>query len=112
MRLQEYKKNIVPNTFAYNPHELVRLLEVFDILTVSQIIIHSSLARKVSSKALCFKRGDTDLKDEVENKRLITIKQFNNKIVLDELPLDFFGDLKTNYKKYNQDYLGGTKNED
>lgn len=27
-RLKEYEENVVPQTFAYNPHELVRLLEV------------------------------------------------------------------------------------
>ena len=101
IRLNEYEKKVVPNTFAYNPHELVRLLEVFDILTVSQIILQSSIARKASSKPLCFERGDNH-KDETEKERkLIIIKQVNNHVVLGEKPLDFFGDLEENYKKYN-----------
>ena len=42
-----------------------------------------------------------------KDKKLITVKQVNNKVVIDEKPLDFFGDLKENYEKYNQDYIGG-----
>lgn len=107
LRLQEYEKKVVPNTYAYNPHELIRLLEVFDILTVSQIILHSCIARKTSSKSLCFNRGDGPRSEAGNDKRLITVKQVNNKVVIDEKPLDFFGDLKENYKKYNKDYIGG-----
>lgn len=74
-RLKEYEEKIIPNTFAYNPHELVRLLEVFDILTVSQIIIQSCLARKTSSKPLCFNRGDSEETDIGRDKKFITLKQ-------------------------------------
>jgi hypothetical protein len=80
---------------------------VFDILTVSQIILHSCIARKTSSKALCFNRGDTIHSETENDRKLITVKQFNNKLVIDEKPLGFFGDLKENYEKYNQDYNGG-----
>jgi succinate dehydrogenase/fumarate reductase flavoprotein subunit len=106
-RLQEYEKKVVPDTFAYNPHELVRLLEVFDILTVSQIILHSCIARKTSTKPLCFKRGDNSQIETDRDKKLITVKQVNNRVIIDEKPQDFFGDLKENYEKYNQDYIGG-----
>ena len=43
--LSRYEKEIVPRTYAANPHELMRLLEVFDILTVAQIILQACLAR-------------------------------------------------------------------
>ena len=102
-RLQEYEKAVVPNTFAYNPHELVRLLEVFDILTVSQIILHASLARKISSKPLCFQRGDSNVTETENERNLITIRQVDNQIVLGEKPIDFFGDLKENYEKFNSE---------
>ena len=111
LRLQEYEKNVVPNTFAYNPHELVRLLEVFDILVVSQIIIQSCIARKTSSKSLCFNRGDSTENDDGKDRKLITIKQLDNAIVVGEKQLDFYGDLKENYEKFNQDYIGGKKND-
>lgn len=111
MRLKEYEDQVIPNTFAYNPHELTRLLEVFDILTVSQIILHSCMARKKTSKALCFKRGDYSDTESESDKKLITIKQLGNAIVLGELPVDFFGDLKANYKKHNSEYIGGNRDE-
>lgn len=107
LRLHEYENKIIPETFAYNPHELVRLLEVFDILTVSQIILHSCLARKTSSKALCFNRGDENMYKKGEE-MLITIKQINNQVITGERELCFFGDLKENYEKYNRDYKEGT----
>lgn len=110
MRLKEYETNVLPNTFAYNPHELTRLLEVFDILTVSQIILHSCMARKKTSKSLCFKRSDNDDAAQTDQK-LITIKQLDNTIVLGELPVDFFGDLNENYEKHNSEYLGGSRDE-
>lgn len=103
--LKDYEEKVLPNTFAYNSHELVRLLEVFDILTVSELIIQSSLARKASSRALCFDRGDGE--DTEEERRFIAVKQVDGKVFKRELPLDYFGELKENYKKHNEDYIGG-----
>jgi succinate dehydrogenase/fumarate reductase flavoprotein subunit len=110
LHLQEYEKKFVPNTYAFNPHELVRLLEVFSILTVSQIILHSCIARKTSSKALNFNRIDSSHSEASEDKKLITVRQVNNTIVIGDKPLNFFGDLKENYEKYNHDYIGGQRN--
>ena len=108
--LKDYEQNIIPETFAHNPHELVRLLEVFDILTVSQIILNACLARKTDCKALHFLRGDNANSDDEKNEKLIVIKQVGDRIVLRELPVDFFGDLRENYEKHNEDYTGGQSN--
>jgi len=105
LRLQEYENNILPKTHAFNPHELVRLLEVFDILTVSQIILHSCIARKTSIKALSFERGDSIECSNEEDRMLITIKKDNDKIITGFMPVDFFGDLKENYERHNHDYI-------
>lgn len=107
--LMEYEKKVVPATFAYNPHELVRLLEVHDILTVSQIIMHACLARKTSSKALCFNRIDNDFEETGKDKKLITLRLLNNELRIGEAPLDFYGDLKENYEKHNKEYTGGIR---
>jgi len=107
-RLKEYEEKIVPQTFAYNPHELTRLLEVFDILTVSQIIIEASLARKISMKPLSFVRGDS-IEDDSSKDKLIVIRQSEGKVVTREVPVDYFGDLKENYEKHNQDYIRGDR---
>ena len=104
-RLAEYEKNVVPETFAYNPHELVRLLEVFDILTNARLILHASLARKHSSKALNFIRGDSSGEESPEDRKLIVLKQTEGKISTRELPTDFYGNLKENYEKYNSEYI-------
>ncbi|MFB6340192.1 FAD-dependent oxidoreductase [Saccharicrinis sp. FJH62] len=104
LRLEEYEKHIVPNTFAYNPHELIRLLEVFDILTVSKMILHASLQRRVSSKPLCFERGDNEKKETERDKKLIVIKQKDETVNVRDLAVDFFGDLKENYERNNPDY--------
>lgn len=109
-RLKEYEETVVPNTFAYNPHELVRLLEVFDILTVSKIIINACLARDTSSKPLCFDRGDSKETNLTNNNQFITIKQVDNQVAVGRIPLDYFGDLKENYEMNNRDYIGGNKN--
>lgn len=106
-RLKEYEEKIIPNTFAYNPHELVRLLEVFDILTVSQLIIQSCLERKTSSKPLCFNRGYSKEMNKERDKKFITLKQVDNQVVSRGLGLNYFGDLKGNYEYYNEDYVRG-----
>jgi hypothetical protein len=104
-RLGEYEKNIVPETFANNPHELVRLLEVFDILTNAQLILHASLARKHSSKPLNFLRGDNKEEESPKARKLIVLKQVESRITTRELPIDFYGNLKENYEKYNSEYI-------
>jgi succinate dehydrogenase/fumarate reductase flavoprotein subunit len=102
-QLTVYENDIMSETYAYNPHELVRLLEVFDILSVSKIILNSCLSRKASSKPLCFlKYNSCENSDEG---KLITIRQLNNEIITRELSIDFFGDLNENYEKYNRKYI-------
>jgi succinate dehydrogenase/fumarate reductase flavoprotein subunit len=105
-RLREYEENVVPETFAHNPHELTRLLEVIDILTVSEIIVLSCLSRKLSSEYLCFNRGEGFEAEKKEDRKLITMKLEEGKAVTGERDIRFFGDLKENYEKYNRDYPG------
>jgi succinate dehydrogenase/fumarate reductase flavoprotein subunit len=44
------------NVYARNPHELKKALECFSRLTSGEMIMHASLARKASSRALNFNR--------------------------------------------------------
>jgi succinate dehydrogenase/fumarate reductase flavoprotein subunit len=104
-QLSEYEDKIVPETFAYNPHELIRLLEVLDILTVSRIILIACLARKSSSKPLRFEKQSSSGKENEDHDKLITLKQINNMVEINKLPVDFFGDLEENYEKQNRDYI-------
>lgn len=104
-RLEEFQKEIVPKTYARNPHELVRLLEVFSILTVSQIILYSCKERKASSQHLCFNRSDYPQMDPPEYNKFIVISQKNGTVKFRYLPHRYFGDLKENYEKNNIDYI-------
>ncbi|WP_313346032.1 FAD-binding protein [Sedimentibacter sp.] len=100
--LKKYEREVVPKAAAANPHELVRLLEVFDILTVSQIIIESSLLRKNNCPKLEFFRSDSNSK---EQEPFIIIRNDGEKVVSRKAPLDYAGDLKSNYETYNSEYV-------
>ncbi len=103
--LGQFKEETVPRLSASNPHELMRVHEVLDILQVAQLVLHASLARKASSKPLCFSRSDYPAEETENERRHIVIRQENGQILTREVPLDFFGDLKEEYEKRNQDYI-------
>jgi hypothetical protein len=90
---------------AHNPHEMVRSLEVMNILTNAEIILYASLARKASSKHLHFYRSDYPENDPIEWHKFVTIKLEANEVVTGEKPLDYYGSLKDNYESYNSDYI-------
>lgn len=103
--LGQFEEETVPRLSASNPHELMRVHEVLDILQVAQLVLHASLARKASSKPLCFSRSDYPAEETENERRHIVIRQENGQILTREVPLDFFGDLKEEYEKRNQDYI-------
>ncbi|MDO4298166.1 MAG: FAD-dependent oxidoreductase [Lachnospiraceae bacterium] len=103
--LESYEREIVPNLTASNPHDLMRTHEVLDILTVAQLVLHASLARKSSSEPLCFRRSDYPEMDPAQDRKHIVIWQENKQVLTRDVPLDFFGKLQTEYEKRNQDYI-------
>ena len=103
--LQSFERDIVPELVADNPHDLMRTHEVLDILTVAQLVLHACLARKSSSAPLCFTRSDYPEMDPVEDRKHIVIHQENGQAVTRIVPLNFFGKLKDEYEKRNQDYI-------
>jgi hypothetical protein len=103
--LRDLAENEVPRLFASDPHKLMRTLEVIDILTCSEMILHASLARKASSKFLGFNRYDFPEMDPPEWRKFITIKQEEGSVKIGELPIDFYGSLSNNYESRNGDYL-------
>lgn len=103
--LESFEQEIVPRLTAANPHELMRTHEVLDILTVAQLVLHASLARKSSSEPLCFRRSDYPQMDPEEDRKHIVIRQENGAVLTRDVPLDFFGELKSEYEKRNQDYI-------
>lgn len=104
-QLKDYEENRLMETFAYNPHELVRLLEVFNILTVSQIIIKACIARKSTSEPLSFYKPGNKIPSDGKGKKLIVLKQLDGEDIIRSIKSDFFGDLRKNYETFNQDYI-------
>lgn len=103
--LEHFEKEFVPKLSCQNPHELMRTHEVLDILTVSQLIIHACLARHTSCTPLHFKRTDSSLKDLLSDQKHIVIHQENGKVYTRNVPLNYFGSLKEEYERHNQDYM-------
>ena len=98
--LRDIEENEVMKASADNPHKLMRTLEVMDILTCSQMVIHASLARKASSTFLNFLRLDYPLLDPPEWRKWITIKLTNGEVDIGELPIGFWGSLEENYEAH------------
>ena len=86
--------------FARNPHELSRLLEVFNIMTNGRMIMEACRARKASNTYLGFTRLDYPEVDPPEWQKWVTVKQDGGKVCVDELALDYHGDLKKNYESH------------
>ncbi|MFX0057698.1 MAG: FAD-dependent oxidoreductase [Candidatus Heimdallarchaeota archaeon] len=105
--LEEIENVDVQKLYAQNPHELIRSLEVLNIITNAKLIIHSCLARKASSKYLYFFRSDYPETDPPEWHKFITVKLEDNKVKVDERSIDYYGSLKENYEAYNKEYIKG-----
>lgn len=91
---------------AGNPHELMRALEVLNIITNAELVIESCRARKASSRELEFVRLDYPQVDPPEWKKFVTIKLGKDGVETDSLSLDYYGELTENYKEHNKDYKG------
>ena len=49
--LKSYRRDIVPQLYCCNPHDLMRTHEVLDILDVSEMILNACLLRKLLAGA-------------------------------------------------------------
>jgi hypothetical protein len=103
--LHDLRKEDGTNVFARNPHELMRALEVLNIMTNAEIVIHSSLARKASCKQLHFMRSDYTEIDPPQWHKFVVVSKNSNGVRVSELPIDYYSSLNENYEKYNQDYI-------
>jgi succinate dehydrogenase/fumarate reductase flavoprotein subunit len=88
--LQSIRESEAANTMARNPHELIRTLECFTRLTVGELIMHASLARKASSFPLFFFRLDYPEVDPQEWNKFVTLRLDNEEIKVGELPLRYY----------------------
>jgi succinate dehydrogenase/fumarate reductase flavoprotein subunit len=85
---------------ARNPHELMRSVEVLSILDWCKAVMHQNLARKSSNPWMNFVRTDYPQADPPEWRKWITIKQLEGEVKIGDKPLDYWGDLVSNYEKY------------
>ena len=76
--------------FARNPHELARVMEAFSRLTVGQMIMESSRARKASSRACDFERVDYPEVDPPEWDKYVIIKREEDGITISDMPCDYW----------------------
>jgi succinate dehydrogenase/fumarate reductase flavoprotein subunit len=104
--LTEIEEVFVPRLYALDPHKLMRSIEDLSMLAHGQMVLHASLARKASSRFLNFFRIDYPEIDPPEWSKFLTIKLENGRVKSGELPLKYWGDMKTNYEAHNKDYTG------
>ena len=101
--LNSIREGEASQTYIRNPHELGRYLECMMRLTVGEIMMHASLARKASSQHLDFKRMDYPQTDPPEWEKFITIKMEQGDVRVGELPLNYW--LKSPYAPtYEENY--------
>jgi len=107
--LRKMEEEDALTAYSSDPHKLGRTLDVLDIITICQMIIHASMARKASSKFLNFHRLDYPEVDPPKWHKFITIRQEKGRVIVGELPTDFWGPPKENYEAHNRDYVGLVK---
>ena len=95
--LAEIEANEAVTLCADNPHKLTRALDVLDILTCDQIILHACLSRKASSEFLSFSRTDYPEVDPPDWHKWILIRMEKGVVKTGEMPIDFYEPLEDNY---------------
>jgi succinate dehydrogenase/fumarate reductase flavoprotein subunit len=83
--LKELRETELATAYASNPHELGRLLECSSLITLGELIMNASLARKASSIYLDFHRLDYPQMDPPEWQKLFPIRLEDNKVRVREL---------------------------
>jgi succinate dehydrogenase/fumarate reductase flavoprotein subunit len=95
--LRDLEANEAPRVGACNPHQLMRVLEVHDILTCARMIVTACEARKASSAYLHFNRLDYPQVDPAEWRKWIVIARRGDEAAVSDRPIDFWGDFESNY---------------
>jgi succinate dehydrogenase/fumarate reductase flavoprotein subunit len=98
---EEIEAGEAASAIARNPHELMRLLEVFNIITNGQMILEACRARKASNTTLGFTRSDYPRINPPDWQKWVTLKQDQGHLRTGELALDYHGDVEKNYKAHS-----------
>jgi len=108
--LGNLRENEAARLVARNPHELMRSLEVLNVLTNAELILQSSLARKAGSRYLHFQRSDYPDVDPPQWRVFVTVKCRDGIVTVEKIPIDYYGSLEDNYEIHNREYLEGRSN--
>jgi succinate dehydrogenase/fumarate reductase flavoprotein subunit len=85
---------------ATNPHELMHILRVRNMITMGKMMMEACRARKAGNKYLGLTRVDCANADPKEWHKWVTLRLNGETITTGELPLDYYGDLVGNYKTH------------
>lgn len=96
--LEDLENNEAPRVGASDPHQLMRVLEVQDILTCSRMIVAACQARKASSAYLHFNRLDYPALDPDEWHKWLVIRNRGEGTEVSDRPIAFWGDLEQHYR--------------
>ena len=100
--LKDLRQREAMQLSVHNPHELMRAIEVLNIMTNAELVMEAGRARKASSRELDFVRLDFPQTDPPEWKKFVTIKQGASGIETGSRSLDYYGLLTNNYEKHNK----------
>lgn len=103
--IDDLERDDASHLVGRNPHDLIRIHEVLNILTTARIVLHSCLGRKASSKALHFTRLDHPETDPPAWRKFVTVRATEEGVAVGEKPLDYYGSLPDNYERHNREYL-------
>lgn len=104
--LRSIEESEASQAYARNPHELMRTLECMVRLTVGEIVMHASLARKATNPALGFHRLDYPEVDPPEWNKLIAVRQEGGEVKVRDLPWNYYlmapnaPSFEENYRKH------------
>jgi succinate dehydrogenase/fumarate reductase flavoprotein subunit len=98
--LDELRHAEASQSCARNSHELMHVLRVENMLTMAELIMAASRARKASNEYLGFKRLDSLHADPRMWEKWITLKLEGNDLAVGELPLNYYGNLTDQYEAH------------
>lgn len=96
--LADLQDTEAPRTAAANPHQLMRVLEVDDILCCARMIVAACQARKASSAVLHFERLDYPQMDPPEWHKWLVIRRRGDEVQVSDRPIAFWGDFESHYR--------------
>jgi hypothetical protein len=97
--IREMQANEAANLSAGNPHDLIRSLEVENVLINAEIVLHACRARRASSKELQFMRIDYPEMDPPEWKKFVTVFLTDSGVNTGSMPIDYYRALEENYRR-------------